>query len=33
VRRLRLWLDHIALVSNPAYPDARVLAVRDARLR
>jgi HK97 family phage prohead protease len=28
VRRLtKIWLDHISLVSNPAYPDARVLAV------
>jgi len=29
VRRLkRLWLDHLALVSNPAYPSATVLDVR-----
>lgn len=25
----KLHLDHIAMVSNPAYPDARVLSVRD----
>jgi HK97 family phage prohead protease len=32
VRRLtNVWLDHIALVSNPAYADARVLAVRGER--
>jgi HK97 family phage prohead protease len=29
-RRLnRLWLDHLALVPNPAYPDAAVLGVRN----
>jgi phage head maturation protease len=29
VRRLtNVWLDHVALVSNPTYPDARVLTVR-----
>lgn len=32
-RRLNhLYLDHIALVPDPAYPDARVLAVRNAQL-
>jgi HK97 family phage prohead protease len=32
VRRLnRLYLDHLALVSNPAYPTATVLDVRDDR--
>jgi HK97 family phage prohead protease len=32
VRRLnRLWLDHLALVPNPAYPDASVLSVRQAQ--
>jgi HK97 family phage prohead protease len=31
VRRLnRLWLDHLALVPDPAYPDATVLSVRNA---
>lgn len=31
VRRLnRLWLDHLAFVPNPAYPDAAVLSVRHA---
>jgi phage head maturation protease len=31
VRRLnRLWLDHLALVPNPAYEGAQVLSVRDA---
>lgn len=30
VRRLnRLWLDHLALVPDPAYPDATVLDVRN----
>ena len=30
VRRLnRLWLDHLALVPDPAYPDAAVLSVRN----
>jgi HK97 family phage prohead protease len=29
VRRLnRLWLDHLAFVPNPAYPDAAVVSVR-----
>ncbi len=32
VRRLnRLWLDHLALVPNPAYPDATVMSVRSAQ--
>jgi HK97 family phage prohead protease len=31
VRRLnRLWLDHLAFVPNPAYPDAAVISVRQA---
>jgi HK97 family phage prohead protease len=31
VRRLnRLWLDHLAFVPNPAYPDAAVISVRRA---
>ncbi len=34
VRRLnRLWLDHLALVPNPAYTDAAVLSVRHAAER
>lgn len=34
VRRLnRLWLDHLALVPDPAYPGAKVLDVRDAAVR
>lgn len=34
VRRLnRLWLDHLALVPNPAYQGATVLDVRDAAVR
>jgi phage head maturation protease len=33
-RRLnRLWLDHLAFVPNPAYPDAAVLSVRNAVAR
>jgi HK97 family phage prohead protease len=33
LRRLTAcWLDHVALVSNPAYADARVLAVRGSEL-
>ena len=32
VRRLnRLWLDHLAFVPNPAYPDAAVISVRAVR--
>ena len=31
LRRLnRLWLDHLAFVPNPAYPDAAVISVRRA---
>jgi phage head maturation protease len=34
VRRLnRLWLEHLAFVPNPAYPDAAVLSVRHAAER
>jgi HK97 family phage prohead protease len=34
VRRLnRLWLDHLAFVPNPAYPDAAVISVRDTSVR
>jgi len=29
-RVTRAWLDHIAMTPDPAYPDARVLAVRKA---
>jgi HK97 family phage prohead protease len=34
LRRLnRLWLDHLALVPNPAHPGAGMLSVRDASVR